>query len=370
MKTLRLRIASGEIANDPALHQAARILRGGGLVAFPTETVYGLGANALDAAAVEKIFAAKQRPHWDPVIVHVAEAGAARALTTAWPEAAERLAAAFWPGPLTMLLPRGEAIPALCTAGRPKVGLRLPAHPVARALIAAAGVPVAAPSANRFGHTSPTTAGHVLADLDGRIDAVLDGGGCAVGVESTVLDPTLNPAIIYRPGGVSAEQIRGVLSELHIEVRLAEHTLYDDAAERTEGAVPAEPSLPEETSPESLESPGLGIRHYAPRARMVLVESLGDYEEELRRAVEREAREHRVGVLLPEEWAGPQAAATGLRVTVLRWGRWSEPESLARELYGQMRALDEAGVEVIVCPLPKAEGIGLALRDRLRKAAK
>src|ERR1700690_2051682 len=149
METLRLRLAAdSDIARDPALLQAAEILRAGGLVAFPTETVYGLGANALDPTAVEKIFAAKQRPHWDPVIVHVADVRAARELTTSWPEAAERLAEALWPGPPTMLLPRVSSIPDLCTAGRANVGLRLPAHPVARALIAAAGVPVAAPSAN------------------------------------------------------------------------------------------------------------------------------------------------------------------------------------------------------------------------------
>ncbi len=345
MKTLRLRLRSAavespaELGADPALMEAAEILRRGGLVAFPTETVYGLGANALDADAVEKIFAAKQRPHWDPVIVHVADVAGARGVTLAWPEAAERLAAAFWPGPLTMLLSRTMKIPDVCTAGREKAGVRVPAHPVALALIAAAGVPVAAPSANRFGHTSPTTAEHVLGDLEGRIDAILDAGACAVGVESTVLDPTTDPAIIYRPGGVTAEQIRRVLGDV----------------------VVAERGISDEVPPEALESPGLGIRHYAPRARVILVESEG----ELSRVLEREAREHRVGVLLPKGWAAP-----GAGVIALDWGSWSEPESLARELYGQMRALDDRGVDVIVCPMPPADGIGLAIRDRLRKAAK
>jgi L-threonylcarbamoyladenylate synthase len=243
-----------------------------------------------------------------------------------------------------MLLPRSAAIPDLCTAGRPLVGLRLPAHPVARALIAVAGVPVAAPSANRFGHTSPTSAEHVLADLDGRIDAVLDGGGCAIGVESTVLDPAADPPILYRPGGVTVEQLRAVLGE----VRLAERPISD--------VVP----------PEALESPGLGIRHYAPRARVVLVEGEG----ELREAIEREARQHRAGVLLPREWLLPAAAETSSAMTVLRWGSWSEPELLARDLYRYLRQLDDENVEVIVCPLPPAGGIGDAVRDRLRKAAK
>jgi L-threonylcarbamoyladenylate synthase len=348
MRTLRLCLGtlaldgepvSSALQRDPALLEAARILRGGGLVAFPTETVYGLGANALDTHAVEKIFAAKQRPHWDPVIVHVADVHSARALSKTWPEAAEQLAVAFWPGPLTMLLPRTAQIPDICTAGREKVGLRLPAHPVARALITAAGVPVAAPSANRFGYTSPTTAEHVLADLDGRIDAILDAGWCAVGVESTVLDPTTDPAIIYRPGGITAEQIRRHLGNV----------------------VVAERNLSTETPPEALESPGLGIRHYAPRARVVLVES----QDELKVVLEHEVQDHRVGVLLPREWPMPAVA-----VSVLRWGSWGDPELLARELYGQLRALDEQNVEVIVCPMPPSAGIGLAVRDRLRKAAK
>jgi L-threonylcarbamoyladenylate synthase len=210
---------------------------------------------------------------------------------------------------------------------------------VARALIAAAGVPVAAPSANRFGHTSPTTAEHVLADLDGRIDAILDAGPCDVGVESTVIDPTAEPAIILRPGGITAEQIRRVLGCV----------------------VVAEREISEEIPPETLESPGLGIRHYAPRARLIVVES----ESELGQVLERERGRERVGVLLPGGWATPEEG-----VMAVPWGSWSEPESLARDLYGQLRALDERGVDVIICPMPLPEGIGLAIRDRLRKAAK
>jgi L-threonylcarbamoyladenylate synthase len=272
------------------------------------------------------------------VIVHVADVAAARALTSSWPEAATRLAEAFWPGPLTLLLPRTSAIPDLCTAGRANVGLRLPAHPVARALIAAAGVPVAAPSANLFGHTSPTTAEHVLADLAGRIDAVLDGGGCTVGVESTVLDPTVDPPLIYRPGGVTAEQLKAVLGNVQVALR----------------------TIADEIPQEALESPGFGIRHYAPRARVVLVSS----ESELMQVLKRETRQNRVGILLPQEWRVPLVA-----VTVSRWGSWSEPELLARDLYAQLRALDEQEVEVIICPMPPPEGIGMAIRDRLRKAS-
>jgi len=332
--------ALARLTADPALVHAAEILRAGGLVAFPTETVYGLGANALSAAAVEKIFLAKQRPHWDPVIVHAPSAAEARKLASDWPDEAEKLATAFWPGPLTMLLPRAGCIPAICTAGREKVGLRVPSHPVARALLLAAGVPVAAPSANRFGHTSPTTAEHVLADLDGRIDAILDAGPSAVGVESTVLDPTTHPPIIYRPGGITAEQLRALLGEVAV----------------------AERGVSDEAPPESLESPGLGIRHYAPRAPLHLVGGEAELAEAVARAADR-----RVGVLLPSGWTMPPA---GAQVTVQPWGDWSEPETLARGLYAGLRALDELGVELILCPLPSAEGIGLALRDRLNKAAK
>jgi len=218
----------------------------------------------------------------------------------------------------------------------------MPSHPVALALIAAAGVPIAAPSANRFGHTSPTTATHVLADLDGRIDAILDAGSCDVGVESTVLDPSTDPPIIYRPGGITAEQIRRILGSVTV-------------AER-----PISTGVSKDVAPESLESPGLGIRHYAPRARLMLVES----EAELQAALARESALHRTGVLLPADWAAPAQD-----VTVLPWGVWSDPESLARDLYQQLRSLDDLGVEVILCPMPSPEGIGLAIRDRLRKAA-
>ena len=257
MNTLRLplnpaRLDSAEAQS--ALDRAAGIIRAGGLVAFPTETVYGLGANALDAVAVSRIFAAKQRPSWDPVIVHVAGAVAANPmverLVTEVPESARKLIAAFWPGPLTLLLPRAAVVPDSVTAGRPLVGVRMPAHPVAVELIRRAGVPIAAPSANTFSRTSPTTAAHVLEDLDGRIDAILDGGPTPHGVESTVLDPCQSPMVIYRPGAITAEQIREAAGAVKLF-----------GAERTPGV------------PEALPSPGVGLRHYAPRARLVLIEA-------------------------------------------------------------------------------------------------
>src|SRR5947209_12755409 len=206
-----LRLKAEGIGGEASVARAAEILRKGGTVAFPTETVYGLGANALDAAAVAKIFEAKERPSWDPLIVHVSDRPMLERVAViggAQARAAEELMKALWPGPLTLLLPRTAEIPDAVTAGRELVGVRMPAHPVARELIKLAGVPVAAPSANRFGHTSPTTAGHVLADLDGRVDAVLDGGATRVGVESTVLD--VGAMRIYRPGAVTAADIARV----------------------------------------------------------------------------------------------------------------------------------------------------------------
>ncbi len=347
VKTLRLKVDADRLETPQAreaLERAARILRGGGLVALPTETVYGLGANALDRLAVERIFAAKSRPVWDPVIVHVASQAMLDGLVEEIPEVARRLMEAFWPGPLTLLLKRTHAVPDAVTAGRPLVGVRMPSHPVALELIRRAGVPVAAPSANRFGHVSPTTAEHVLDDLDGRIDAVLDAGPTLRGVESTVLDPCTSPMTIYRPGAVTAEQIAEIAGPV-------------------EQFGSREPLR--ETPREALPSPGVGLKHYAPRARLVLVEGHG--EELGARLVAAASVEcgELVGVMLPEGIMTPKEIKAA---TIYAWGNWNAPETLAHGLYAGLRALDAAGCMVIVCPLPSAEGIGMAIRDRLLKA--
>jgi L-threonylcarbamoyladenylate synthase len=315
VNTLRLVVDPAHLDTAEAqetLERGARILRAGGLVALPTETVYGLGANALDAGAVERIFAAKQRPAWDPVIVHIASLVMLEGLVEEVPPAARKLMEAF-----------------------------LPAHPVALELIRRAGVPVAAPSANLFGRISPTTAAHVLEDLDGRIDAVVDAGATAHGVESTVLDPDHNPMVIYRPGAVTAEQIRAVAGAVEV---FRGGNLADNPRE-------------------ALPSPGLGLRHYAPRARLVLVEGeLADLRARLGEAVMRWPGE-RMGVMLPAEVGG-----LSLGAVEYAWGRWVAPVEMARELYAGLRALDAAGCTMIVCPVPQAEGIGAAIRDRLGKA--
>ncbi len=344
------RLETGGVPGAAGTRRAAEILRSGGTVAFPTETVYGLGANALDPSAVAKIFVAKERPAWDPLIVHVeghAMLEQVVEMTEDVRARAEELMLAFWPGPLTILLPRRAALPDAVTAGRALVGVRMPKHPVARELIRRAGVPVAAPSANRFGRISPTTAAHVLADLDGRIDAVLDGGPTSVGVESTVIGPDPNNQsgwLIYRPGGTSMA-----------------------ALEEVGGTGLFTRYVPDETeTPQSQLSPGSGIRHYAPHARLVLVRDAGRLREQsLVEAIGREmATEGSVGVMLPDGWN-----AGGAR-EVFRWGPWSNAETLARLLYLGLRMLDERGVKVIVCPVPEMDGLGEALRDRLEKAAK
>jgi L-threonylcarbamoyladenylate synthase len=247
----------------------------------------------------------------------------------------EQMMLAFWPGPLTLLLPRAPQLPEAVTAGRTLVGVRIPQHPVARELIHLAGVPVAAPSANRFGHTSPTTAAHVLQDLDGRIDAVLDGGAATVGVESTVFDVAAR--IIYRPGAVTAEHIAEAIGE---PVHMASSTT-------------------QEKPPEESPSPGMGQRHYAPNARLVLVDSRKAFQDEI---VKYPATS--LGVMLPDGWD------PGGAVEAFRWGPWDRPDTLARLLYLGLRMLDQRQVKVIICPVPQTPGIGEALRDRLTRAAK
>ncbi len=350
VNTLRLNLNPDHLDSAESRHaldHAAEIIRAGGLVAFPTETVYGLGANALDAQAVAGIFAAKQRPSWDPIIVHiggpVVENPMLNLLATDVPENARKLMAAFWPGPLTLLLPRSEAVPDSVTAGRPLVGIRMPSHPVAFELIRRAGVPIAAPSANTFSRTSPTTAGHVLEDLDGRIDAILDAGPTPRGVESTVLDPSQTPVLIYRPGAITTVEIA-----------------------RVAGAVKFYRSARSSGPPQALPSPGTALRHYAPRARLVLVEApLPDLPRELAEAAALYPSD-RVGIMLPTDVTLP----TTMSAKIYPWGRWSAPEEMARDLYAGLRALDAKDCTIVLCPVPPRDGIGEAICDRLHKAAR
>jgi len=355
VKTLRLSVDPTRLETDEAqaaIAHAAQILRSGGLVALPTETVYGLGANALDATAVTHIFEAKQRPSWDPIIVHIAgpvfRNPMLEPLVANFPPMVQGLMEAFWPGPLTLLLPRSAAVPDVVTAGRPLVGIRMPAHPVAFEVIRQAGVPIAAPSANVFSRISPTTAAHVLEDLEGKIDAILDAGPTRHGVESTVLDPMQSPMMIYRPGAITAQQIQQVAGPV---VQYEEKLLQRSA------------------TPASLPSPGVGLRHYAPRARLILVEgSLAELPARLTEAARPYAKD-RLGVMLPAELTLARLDPPLRGAAEFQWGHWNATEELAERLYAGLRALDAEGCTVILCPLPQAAGIGEAIRDRLRKAS-
>jgi L-threonylcarbamoyladenylate synthase len=316
-------------AGAAAVELAARTLAAGGLVAFPTETVYGLGADATDGKAIARLYQAKGRPAFNPLIAHVAEADAARPLA-AFNVAAERLAAAFWPGPLTLALPRSAECPVsdLATAGLDSIAVRVPSHPVARAILARFGGPVVAPSANRSGHVSPTTAQHVIADLGGRIELIIDGGAAAMGLESTIV-ACLDRPVLLRPGALPRAEIERVVPELE--------AVAAAAAAAESGAVPL--------------VPGQLVSHYAPRARLRL-----------------EATCIRAGEALLAFGAMPAAGAE-LAALALNLSPRGDLIEAAANLFSHLRALDAQGAATIaVMPVPR-EGLGEAINDRLERAA-
>lgn len=312
------------------IEQAAAVLRAGGLVALPTETVYGLGADAENPAAVARVFQAKGRPPTHPLIVHIGGADALDDWAEDVPDAARLLAGRFWPGPLTLVLRRGRRVPLEATGGLETVALRVPNHPVALALLAEFGGGIAAPSANRFGSVSPTTADHVRAELGDAVDFVLDGGPCEVGVESTIVDATGETLSILRPGGVTRESLEEVLG--------------------SPAAVPA-------TS--TVRVPGQHPSHYAPHAKVILVDP-----DEVAAAAERgQVQGHRVGVFLP-----PSLRDTPVKAHAIV----EVPDSAdvyAHRLYGYLRELDQQGCDLIIASLPAETGLGLAIANRLRRAA-
>lgn len=322
--------------DETAIRRAADVLRRGGLVAFPTETVYGLGAHALDPAAVARIYEAKGRPTFNPLIVHVASAAAAKTLARTWPEAAARLAERFWPGPLTLVVPRRPEVPDAVTAGLDSVAVRVPAHPVALALLRASGIPVAAPSANRSTRVSPTTARHVVRALGNRVDLVLDGGPTDVGIESTVVDVTSDPPEVLRPGAISSAMLAEALGR---DVVMAPRSSGSKAARR---------------------SPGMLARHYAPSAKVRLV--WPDDAVAVRSAIEEvSAQGRRSGALLRTMMDLPVSHLERLP---------HDPAAYARRLYAALHALDEAGVEVAFIERVPDEPAWAAVRDRLERAAR
>jgi len=320
---------------DAMISRAAELLRNGRLVAFPTETVYGLGADATNSQAVGRIFAAKGRPATNPLIVHVPDAGVARRYVKQWPQTAQKLAETFWPGPLTLVLPKTEAIVPAVTAGLPSVGLRVPDHPLALALLRRFNGPIAAPSANRANRVSPTTAEHVRSELGDAVDLILDGGPCRVGIESTVLNLTSDPPTILRPGGVSREQIEKIIGP----VRLRSDIVEDQPAA----------------------SPGLGSVHYAPNARAwrFKSEQAGPFLSSLNDAPS-------LAALLLNPSFVPMFKTRMDRVILMP----AAPREYARRLYSALREADKPPVTDILIELPPENAQWTAVRDRLYRAAR
>lgn len=309
---------------------AARILAHGGVVAIPTETVYGLAGNALDPKALARIFAAKGRPTFDPLIVHVADFADLPRVVAHWPASARKLAEAFWPGPLTLVLPKHADIPDLATSGLSTVGVRMPAHPVAREIIRLAGVPLAAPSANLFQKISPTTAQHVSDQLGGLIDGIVDGGACAIGVESTIVGFHGEQPVLYRPGAITPEMLMAVVGPVERHVPTSH---------------PGEPDVAQP-------APGLLERHYSPSTPLLLGNWPAVWPE-------------RAGLLafgtLPDD--------ASRCASIFQLSETGDPVEAAARLYAGLRSLDAQGLDVILAsPLPEA-GLGIAVNDRLRRAA-
>ncbi len=325
---------------EPAvIAEAAAVLARGGLVAFPTETVYGLGARGLHESDVGLIFSAKGRPKGHPLILHVDGEAMARTLASTWPERASLLANAFWPGPLTMVVARAPHVPDVVSGGLDTVGVRAPQHPVALALIRAVGEPLAAPSANAHTHVSPTTAAHVVRSLGDRVELVLDAGPCAHGIESTVVDMTGNPPRVLRAGATSLEALRGVVPDVTYDAI----TMTGDAARA---------------------SPGLASKHYAPRTRVVLADQGPKFSADL---VKIAANATRVGVVV---WSAEARSVTGATVAlVMRAVLPGDPEGYARGIFAALHEADEASLDVLVLERVPDAPAWWAVADRLRRAA-
>lgn len=327
------------------IQEAATVLRRGGLVAFPTETVYGLGANALDKDAVRGIFEVKQRPTWDPLIVHVDSVESARSYARHLAPVFDKLAARFWPGPLTLVVEKNPVIPDEVTAGRDTVALRISRHRVPAMLLEELRAPIAAPSANTFGSPSPTRAEHVFKDLGDRVDLIVDAGPTTLGLESTVVDLTRPTPVILRPGALCREDIESVI-----------------------GPVELAPGVMDEVAHEGLAGPGMTTRHYSPKTRMELFD--GPLHEivsaMVARAADLQSRNITAGALVSDEMVVSMQPHTDYLSAFGKWGHWL---GYAQRLFAALRALDSYGLVVILCPLPPSEGIGLAIRDRLQRAA-
>lgn len=335
METLRLAVFDVE-KDKENLNKAAELLKDGRLVAMPTETVYGLAASAYDESAVKAIFEAKGRPQDNPLIVHVSDMDMFRDVVGEMPEKALELAEKFWPGPFTMVLPRGEKIPASVSAGLDTVAVRMPENRIARELISISGLPLAAPSANKSGSPSPTTADHVLYDLDGKIDAVIVSHRSEVGVESTVITLCTNPPKLLRPGGVTLEQLKEVLPDIEVDK-----------------AVLAEP---EKDKP--VASPGMKYKHYSPKAKVIMLD--GEFEQ-----FKNFVNNNKADGVFALVFEGEQ----GLKVPTVSFGHKENDSEQAAVLFDALRELDDKGCKICYSRVPKKTGVGLAVYNRLIRAA-
>lgn len=342
MKTQIEKIDKNKI-DEEILARAGEILKQGGLVAFPTETVYGLGANALDEEAARKTYAAKGRPSDNPLIVHIADVEALSAIVETIPEKAKRVMAKFWPGPLTLIFHKKDIVPLGTTGGLQTVAVRMPEDEIARGLIRAAGGYVSAPSANTSGRPSPSTAQHVADDMDGKIEMIIDGGSVEIGVESSILDMTVDPPMILRPGAITKEMLEEVIGTVTVDT-----ALLSDAS----GAAP--------------KAPGMKYRHYAPKAQLMIVS--GEPKEAVRAikqiAYEQERLGYKVGIIATTETLG--SYTRGVIKTI---GSRSNEGSIAKNLYKVLREFDEEDVDYIYSEAFDAEGMGIAIMNRLDKAA-
>lgn len=323
--------------NDEKISEVAEILKDGGIVAIPTETVYGLAGNALDKSSAEKIFAAKGRPSDNPFIVHISEMSEWSPLVKSIPEPAKELAEKFWPGPLTIILPKSDLVPLTVSGGLSTVGVRMPSNKIARAIIKKAGVPLAAPSANTSGKPSPTCAEHVVDDLFGKIDAVVDGGECDVGVESTVISLAVSPPRLFRPGGITPEMLTEVLGEFVID-----DAVYNKLADGSQAP-----------------SPGMKYKHYSPYAQVTIVKGSFDSFKSLVNST----KEDGTFCLCFE------GEEKELELPSIVYGKKDDPASQAKHIFDSLRKLDKAGAKKVFARFPESEGVGLAVFNRLIRAS-
>lgn len=344
METLIKKIDAEHMSSED-FKEAVELLRAGKLVAFPTETVYGLGGDAYDKTASARIYAAKGRPSDNPLIVHIAEVSELETLARDIPEAAYELADRFWPGPLTMILNKKDIIPKETTGGLDTVAIRMPSHPIARRLIQECGLPIAAPSANASGRPSTTKAEHVIEDLNGRIDMIIDGGSSDIGLESTIVDLTCTPALILRPGYITIEMLREVIPDIAYDKAVIKRVRDDSIVAK---------------------APGMKYKHYAPKGDLTIYEGSSEHVIAAinKAAEEKAAAGYRVGILASSEYADRYTAGT---VEIV--GARADEESIASRLFDELRDFDKKGIEFIYAESFQSDNLGQAIMNRLLKAA-